>query len=78
MNRENRDRLIIILLLISMGLLVLAKILYFIQQEKRYYYFIDDKIIGISDNCYVNDYDLRVCEIENNIVKVDQFYTTSE
>lgn len=78
MNRENRDKLIIILLLIFMGLLVLAEILHFIQQEKRYYYFIDDKIIGISDNCYINDYDIRLCEIENKTIKVDQFYTTSE
>lgn len=38
------------------------------------YTYIIGNSMGISNNCYVNDYDFRICELKDKLIKVDMFY----
>lgn len=53
--------------------LTIAITIYKEEKENKYTYIIGNSM-GISNNCYVNDYDFRICEVKDRLIKVDMFY----
>lgn len=54
-------------------IMILCIFMYKEKIDKEYTYVINNSQ-GKSNNCYVNNYDFRICEVKNKILKVDYYY----
>lgn len=68
-------RMIVVILFAIMTSLILIFIARCsIKNSKKYKYLTLDNEWGESNNCYFQDSQLLVCEIENNLIGVKQYY----
>ncbi len=54
-------------------IMILGVFLYKEKNNKEYTYIINNAQ-GKSKNCYVNNYDFRLCEVKDKLIKVEMFY----
>lgn len=54
-------------------IMIIGVFLYKEKNNKEYTYIINNAQ-GKSNNCYVNNYDFRICELKDRLIKVDMFY----
>ena len=54
-------------------IMIIGVFLYKEKNNKEYTYIINNAQ-GKSENCYVNDYDFRLCEVKDKLIMVEMFY----
>ena len=70
---KNSKRIIIGFLLVTIVLLIFY-IAVSILREKEYKYFTFENEWGVSSNCYIDNDQFAVCEIDEVLVIVRQYY----
>jgi uncharacterized membrane protein len=67
-------RLMGVLVFLGIMLVVFGLVISFAKRTKNYKYLTYENEWGTSDKCYLEENQVSVCEIEDNILSVQEYY----